>query len=98
MFSFLLFTVFIYILELARKGKNKPLFLIPFIVIFWNNIHGGVVSGLGLILMYLTGEFLNKNPIKKYIITLLTSMAALFINRGDLIYQIFIYGKHNAAS
>ena len=39
MFSFLLFAIFIYILELARTGKNKPLWLLPFIMILWNNLH-----------------------------------------------------------
>ncbi|MDR1327911.1 MAG: hypothetical protein LBJ74_05850 [Heliobacteriaceae bacterium] len=57
LFSFLLFTVFIYILELARKGNDKPLYLIPLITIFWNNVHGSVAAGLGLIAMYAAGEF-----------------------------------------
>ena len=52
MFSFLLFTLFIYILELARRNKPKLLILLPFLTIFWNNVHGGVVSGLGLIAMF----------------------------------------------
>lgn len=91
MFSFLLFTVFIYILELARKGKNKPMFLIPFIVIFWNNVHGGVVSGLGLMFMYAVGEFLNKKPVKKYLIAFLTSLAALFINPWGFDYIKFLF-------
>ena len=67
MFSFLLFTVFIYILEKVRRGNNKLLFLIPVLTIFWNNVHGGVVSGLGLLLMYAVGEFLNKKNFLKYI-------------------------------
>ena len=62
MFSFLLFTIFIYILELARRGKPKLLILIPFLTILWNNVHGGVVSGLGLIGMFALGEFLNQKP------------------------------------
>ena len=55
MFSFLLFTLFIYILELARRNKPKLLILLPFLTIFWNNVHGGVVSGLGLIAMFALG-------------------------------------------
>ncbi len=80
MFSFLLFTIFIYILERVRNGCNKLLFIIPFLVIFWNNVHGGVISGLGLLIMYAVGEFLNKKPYRKYIITFLISFAALIIN------------------
>ena len=91
MFSFLLFTVFIYILELVRtRGKNKLLYLIPILTIFWNNVHGGVVSGLGLIAMYAVGEFLNQKPFKKYIITLLLSSLALFINPWGYDYIKFL--------
>ena len=90
MFSFLLFTVFIYILEKVRNGNNKLLILIPFLIIFWNNIHGGVVSGLGLLLMYALGEFLNKKEFAKYLITLLISSSALIINPWGYEYIKFL--------
>lgn len=90
MFSFLLFTLFIYILELSRKGNNKPLFLIPIIILFWNNIHGGVVAGLGLIGMFALGEFLNKKPVKKYILTIISSIAVMFINPWGYDYIKFL--------
>lgn len=91
MFSFLLFVVFLYLLELVRvKNKNYLLYLIPLIVIFWNNVHGGVVSGLGLIFMYAIGEFLNgKNPLK-YLITLLVASLALIINPWGFEYIKFL--------
>ena len=90
MFSFLLFTVFIYILERVREGKNKFLFLIPFLTILWNNIHGGVVSGLGLLLMYAFGEFLNKKEFAKYLITFVISSITLIINPWGIEYIKFL--------
>lgn len=90
LFSFLFFTIFIYILEKVRNGNNKLLYIIPFITILWNNIHGGVVSGLGLIIMYALGEFLNKKPIKKYVITFTISALALFINPWGYEYIKFL--------
>lgn len=90
LFSFLFFTIFLYILELARKDINKPLFLIPAIMIFWNNMHGGCLSGIGLIAIYLVGEFLNKKPIKKYIFALLASIIVLPINPWGLSYVKFL--------
>ena len=90
LFSFLLFTVFIYILELTRKNINKPLYLIPPLIILWNNLHGGVVSGLGLIFMYALGEFLNKKPFKKYLITLTCSVPLLLINPWGFDYIKFL--------
>lgn len=90
LFSFLLFTVFLYILELTKKGKYKPLFLIPILTIIWNNLHGGVVSGLGLIVIYIIGEFLNRKPIKYYLITLLISLPLLIINPWGVDYIKFL--------
>ncbi len=90
MFSFLFFTLYIYIFELARKGNNKPLFLIPLITILWNNIHGGVVAGIGLMGMYALGEFLNRRPFKKYLLTLVISAITLFINPWGYEYIKFL--------
>ena len=91
MFSFLFFTVLIYILEKVRQGNNKLLFIIPFMTILWNNIHGGVVSGLGLIAMYALGEFLNKKSYLKYIITLVISLLTLIINPWGYKYIKFLF-------
>ncbi len=90
LFSFLLFTIFIYILELVRRGKNQLLFLIPPLIILWNNLHGGVVAGIGLLCMYAAGEFFNKKPFKKYIITLLFSIPVLAINPWGIDYIKFL--------
>lgn len=90
MFSFLFFTIFIYLLEKIRNGNNKLLFLIPIIIVLWNNIHGGVVSGLGLIAMYAFGEFLNKKSFLKYIIVLGISLPLLLINPWGYQYIKFL--------
>lgn len=91
MFSFLFFTVFLYILELSRQENNKGLFLIPLLMIIWNNLHGGCVSGLGLILLYIIGEFFNKKPVKKYILVLLASLIVLPLNPWGIDYLKFLY-------
>lgn len=90
-FTFMFFTSFIYILELVRhKNKNKLLFLIPPLMIIWNNLHGGCVSGLGLILLYALGEFLNKKPYAKYLYTFLASSLMLFINPYGIEYVKYL--------
>ena len=54
LFSFFFFSLFLYLMEKLRKNySTKLIWFIPPIVILWNNLHGGVVSGLGLIFMYL---------------------------------------------
>ena len=90
MFSFLFFTIFIYILEKVRKGSTKLLFIIPPMIVLWNNIHGGVVAGLGLLAMYAFGEFLNKKPYAKYLITLGISAPLLLINPWGYSYVKFL--------
>lgn len=91
MFSFLFFTVFLYILELSRKGHSRPLWAMPVIMLFWNNLHGGCISGIGLILLYIIGEFLNKKPIKQYIAPLVASVLVLPINPWGFQYLIFLF-------
>lgn len=124
MFSFLFFTVFLYILELARsglraegegvslgngiaieneirrpvngeqprRGNNKPLFLLPLIMILWNNLHGGCVAGIGLIVIYIIGELLNKAEFKKYIYVLIPTTLVLVINPWGFSYLSFLFG------
>lgn len=90
LFTFLFFTLFLYILELARKGINWPLFSIPIIMLIWCNMHGGCVSGLGLILLYIIGELLSRKPVKKYILALASAFLVLPINPWGIDYVIFL--------
>lgn len=92
-FSFLFFAVFIYILEKVRlaKGSDKLLILLPVIMLVWNNLHGGCVSGIGLIVLYALGEFLNRKPFMKYIYALLGTVAVLPINPWGFDYLIYLF-------
>lgn len=91
LFSFLFFALFLYLLERARNGQNKSLILTPFLMIIWNNLHGGCVSGIGLLLIYIIGEFLNKKPIKQYIYVFIASVLVLPINPWGFAYLKFLY-------
>ena len=92
MFSFFFFSMFLYILEKVRKDyKTNLIWAIPPIVIIWNNLHGGVVSGLGLIFMYLIGALLEKKPWKKYLAALVISAPLLIINPYGVKYLNFLF-------
>ncbi len=91
MFTCLFFSVFIYILERARLGKNKTLILLPFLMILWCNIHGGCMSGLGILAVYAAGEFLNGKEWKKYVIVLVFCLITLFINPYGCEYVKFLF-------
>ena len=77
--------------KLRKNYSTKLIWLIPPIVILWNNLHGGVVSGLGLIFMYIVGEFLSKRPWKKYFALLAISTPLLIINPYGLKYLDFLF-------
>ena len=80
-FTFLFFIIELYILEVIRKNNNYKLLLIfPPMFLIWGNMHGGVVSGLGLLVMYTLGEALNKRPFKHYLIATVICPLMLFIN------------------
>ena len=91
LFSFFFFSVFLYILEGTKKGKFKNLiWTLPLITIFWNNVHGGVVSGIGLIAIYLTGALLENKCWVKYLGPFLCSGLFLIINPYGIKYLSFL--------
>ncbi len=92
LFTFLFFSVSIYILERVRLSKNyKLLYILPVIMLFWVNIHGGCVSLLGLLFIYFVGEFFNKKEYKHFLYVLLLSFFVMFINPYGLDYVKFIF-------
>ena len=91
-FTFLFFVISLFILEKVRLTKKyKLLFLLPVVMLFWVNIHGGCVSLLGLLFIYSIGEALNKNEYKYYLLTLLFSIFVMFINPYGIEYVKFIF-------
>ncbi len=90
MFSFMFFALLIYILEKSRKYNSKLIYTLPLLIIIWNNTHGGVVSGLGMIFIYMLGEIIRRKPWKKYLIVLLVSTPMLAINPWGWDYFNFL--------
>ncbi len=91
LFTCLLFALFIYLLERSRFENKKYLIFLPIIMLFWGNIHGGCMSGLGILSIYTIGEFLNKKPFKEYIYSALACTAVLFINPYGFEYVKFLF-------
>ena len=91
MFSFMFFAMFIYFLEKTRKYPNSNImWFIPLITVIWNNLHGGIVSGLGIIGLYILGDFIMRKPVKKYILVLAASIPLLIINPYGIKYVTFL--------
>ncbi|OGI30406.1 MAG: hypothetical protein A2287_07365 [Candidatus Melainabacteria bacterium RIFOXYA12_FULL_32_12] len=91
MFTFLFFTLWLYVLQRVRRGENRLLWILPVTMIIWANIHGGFIAGLGLLSLYAVGEFLNKNYSIKYFGTLILSILATLITPYGFKYWPYIY-------
>jgi len=80
MFTYLFFTLWIYGLERVRKQERKILWLFPCTMLFWVNMHGGFVAGIGLVCLYAIGDLLNrKNPLP-YLLIGLSILPVMLIN------------------
>lgn len=90
LFTFLFVTLWIYVLERVRRGENRLLWIFPVTCLFWANIHGGFVAGLGIVGIYAVGEFLNKKPFKKYLLILIPTVLITLINPYGIDYWAYI--------
>lgn len=91
LFTFIFFALWIYTLERVRKGENRLLWIFPATMLIWANLHGGFVAGIGLLLIYGVGEFLNKKPSKKYFAIAIPTMLITLINPYGFKYLEFIF-------
>lgn len=90
-FTFLFFIFELCLLEYIRiNQKYKLLYFLPALFIIWTNMHGGVVSGLGLLAMYTLGEILNKKSFKHFLIVTCICPLTLFVNPYGIEYVKFI--------
>lgn len=59
-FTYLFFGVFLYLLYLFRHKNKDLLFILPLTMVFWVNLHGGFVAGIGMLGIFLAAEILSK--------------------------------------
>lgn len=96
-FSFLFFIVFIYLLEQVRLGQRSRniLWILPFIGLFWGNLHGGFVMGVLLLGCYALGESLSQRSWKAGIfygiLALTTFLLPGIINPYGIVYISFLF-------
>ena len=97
-FSFLFFTLFVYLLHLWYHLKKNYLFLLPLLMVLWVNLHGGFLMGWALLILAAIWETIigwvsqPENSQKKslWIWTGVTSLA-VFINPYGYKLLIFLY-------
>jgi hypothetical protein len=80
LFTYLFFTLWIYLLEKIKRGENKLLWLFPLTMLLWVNLHGGFLAGFGLIAVYIAGDLISKKSIVKYLKILAFTLPVTLIN------------------
>ncbi|MDO8445035.1 MAG: hypothetical protein Q7T53_02850 [Deltaproteobacteria bacterium] len=58
--SYLFIVLFLFILTEYSERRNKGIWLLPFLMVPWANIHAGCIYGLALIGLYITGDTIDR--------------------------------------
>lgn len=90
-YTYLFFTLWIYLLERIRKGENRLICLFPATMLLWSNMHGGFLAGIGLVCFYAIGEFLNKKIFSQYLLILALLIPATIITPYGIDYWTYIF-------
>lgn len=104
LFTFLFFSVILYLLEDFRASGSKKVFLIPVFILILSNMHPGYVVCIFLISLYLAGEgiryFIKKNSDDRvvkdlFLVWALSIIFALFNPTGlNVFVELFSMGAH----
>ncbi len=91
-FTYLFFILTIFIIESARRDQKwlVLLWLVP-IQLLWCNLHGGYLTGLGLIGLYALGDAVSGKKIIPLVIILLPATLITLINPYGIEYWKFIF-------
>lgn len=80
-FTYIFFGVTIFCLEKIRMGRAWPAQAIMVCtMLIWCNVHGGFVSGLGVIFVYLVSAFITRDNRRPMAIAAMSAIAVTFVN------------------
>lgn len=86
-FTYAFYALTLYVLETARQAQRwRVLWVLVPVQIFWCNVHGGFLAGLGLVGLYALGEALSRRPFRPYAGILVLAGLATLINPYGLEY------------
>lgn len=89
-FTYLFFALWLYALERVRAGEIRWLAVFPSTAIFWVNLHGGFLSGIGLVGLFAAGEFLNRRRFLPYLAALGLILPVTFVTPYGLDFWPYI--------
>lgn len=90
-FTYLFFVLYIYILETTRRNRcwRRLWWLVP-IQVMWSNVHGGFLSGPGLLGLYALGEAFSGRRCWAYVTMLAVCGPLTLINPYGIDYWKYI--------
>ncbi len=92
LFTYLFFGLSLFVLESARlSGRWRGLVILVVIQIFWCNLHGGFLAGLGLLGLYALGEAISRRPFWPYLAALAAASLVTLINPYGLEYWVYLF-------
>ena len=62
LFSVVLFAVLLWIITSVERGKSGSVWLLPLLFVFWVNLHGGWIVGIGVLLLWTAVGFTPWGP------------------------------------
>jgi len=83
-FTYLLTSIWIYILERFDGEKKRAIWALPLVMLLWVNIHGMFVIGIAILAIYIVGDFLD-HPSKTWFSLKRTKM---FLISGGLCFAV----------
>jgi hypothetical protein len=90
-FTFFFVSVWLYLLDRARHDDWRFAWLIPLSAVFWANVHGGFLAGIGFIILYAAGEIKRPTVAARFAgIAGLAGLASL-INPYGLTYWSYLF-------
>ena len=64
--SYLFFSIYVYLIVRFKKNSQyTPFYLLPLLMFFWVNLHGGFVIGLGFLLLCILSEYISISSQRK---------------------------------
>lgn len=78
--TFFLFSAWLYLLERARDGDWRHAWFIPVSGLIWANLHGGFLAGLGLIILFTVGQWLQRGNVGRFVALALGTGLTSLIN------------------
>jgi hypothetical protein len=96
LFSFLFFSVLIYLITYRDNRKLIPFIFIPIIMLLWANMHGGFILGVLVLIIYGISGVINREISKGYIIIIVLSIILSFFNPNRLNAIPFVVNLHSS--